>query len=99
MTNKIIFLIYDAAIDGEIEMLLESLQIDGYTRWEFVTGFGGKEKRHGSKVWPGMNSMRIIADSEEKIEALIREVKELRDKFAKPPALKLFKIPVEQIEL
>lgn len=99
MANKMIFLVYDAAIDIEIESLLESLQVDGYTRWENVKGFGGEEKRHGSKVWPGTNSMRIIVESEEKTEILIHKIKELRDKFAKPPALKLFKVPVEQIEL
>lgn len=99
MINKMIFLIYDKAIDLKIEQLLESLNIDGYTKWQDVEGFGGAEKRLGSKVWPGSNSMRIIVDDQEKTSLLIDKIKELRDGSAKPPALKLFKVPVEQIEL
>lgn len=99
MINKMIFLIYDKAIDMKIEKLLESLDIDGYTKWQDVEGYGGSEKRFGSKVWPGSNSMRIIVDDEQKTALLIKKIKELRDEFAKPPVLKLFKLPVEQIEL
>lgn len=97
--NKMVFLIYDAAIDAKIEQLLHNLGIDGYTKWQTVDGYGGREKRFGNKVWPGMNSLRLIVDEDQKIQSLVKELKELRAGSIKPPVLKLFKVPVEQIEL
>lgn len=97
--NKMIFLMYDSAIDVQIEKLLALLEVDGYTKWRSVDGYGGGQKRFGDKVWPGTNSMRMIVDDNDKTDRLIEKVKELRESFAKPPVLKLFKLPVEQVEL
>jgi len=96
---KMLFVIYATAIEPEVSALIEEMEIDGYTRWEKVQGMGGGEKRYGSRTWPGTNTMRLMVDEEEKISPFIDKLKELRDSFARPPALKIFKLPVEKCEL
>lgn len=96
---KMLFVIYASAIESEVTALVEEAGIDGYTRWEKVQGMGGGEKRYGSKTWPGTNTMRLIADEETKVNSFIDRLKELRDSFAKPPALKIFVLPIERCEL
>lgn len=96
---KMLFVIYASTIESEVTALVEELEIDGYTRWEKVQGMGGGEKRYGSKTWPGTNIMRLIADEEGKVNNFVNRLKELRDSFAKPPALKIFVLPIERSEL
>lgn len=96
---KMLFVIYATAIEPEITSLIEEMDIQGYTRWEKVQGMGSTGKRYGSKTWPGTNTMRLIADEEEKVLSFIEKVKELRTSFANPPALKVFMLPVERCEL
>ncbi len=79
--------------------MIEEIGIQGYTRWEKVQGMGSTGKRYGSKTWPGTNTIRIIADEGEKVTIFIDKLKELHNSYAKPPALKIFVLPVERCEL
>ena len=94
MKNKImVFIIYNRAIDEEMNDLMDSLDIKYYTKWTNVTGVGTKGPNFGDHVWPGLNNVLMIVIDEELREDISSAIKNLREKF---PAvgLKAFVLPV-----
>jgi len=61
---KLVFLVYNAAIDEDVMEALESLGIEEYTKWPRLTGKGKSSGPHlDSATWPGVNSALLIAET------------------------------------
>ena len=94
---KMVFIVYNIAINDEVMEILRAEKIEQYTRWERVTGVGKTSGPHlDTHVWPAVNSVLVVAVEEDKKNRLIEEIKELRKKIGKE-GIKAFVLPLEEI--
>lgn len=94
---KMIFIMYNIAINDEVMQILKGLEIKDYTRWEKATGYGKTSGPHlGTNVWPAVNSVIAVAVEDDKKDKLIEKVKETREKLGKE-GIKAFVLPLEEI--
>jgi hypothetical protein len=83
-----------------IMKILESTNIDYYTRWEQVKGKGhGTEPHLGTRSFPGTNAVLMIAFQEEQsLDNLIEAIKVANDQITRPDdRIRLFQMPLERI--
>ncbi len=94
---KMVFIMYNIAINDEVMEILKDVGIEDYTRWERVTGCGKISGSHlGTNIWPPVNSVLAIAVEDDKKDKLIEKIKEERKKLGKE-GLKAFVLPLEEI--
>jgi len=94
---KMVFIMYNIAINGEVMQILKDVEIEEYTRWERATGCGKTSSSHlGTNVWPAVNSVLAIALEDDKKDELIKQIKELRRKLGKE-GVKAFVLPIEEM--
>jgi nitrogen regulatory protein PII len=94
---KLVFIVYNAAIDEDVMEALARLGIEEYTKWPRLTGQGKTSGPHlDSAVWPGVNSALLIATDETEAQNLLKEVRSLKKKLAHE-GIKAFLFPLEEI--
>ncbi len=97
---KIAFIIYNGVYTPRVMEMLGALSIDYYTWWEDVKGKGhGTEPHLGTRSFPGMNSVLMIAFQEEAtLEKLVEKIMHLNGEIARPDdRIRLFQVPLERI--
>ena len=87
----------NSAIDSETMEVLEKCGVENYTKWTQAQGRGKTSGSHfGNEIWPGENSVIFCAIEDEKLEDLLKYIKDLRTKLGKA-GIKAFVWPLEQI--
>ncbi|MBI4193665.1 MAG: hypothetical protein HY526_01160 [Betaproteobacteria bacterium] len=97
---KMVFVVHNDFITGQVMELLKAAGIDYYTRWTQVTGKGpGTEPHLGSGSFASVNAMLMIAFREEApLEALIRGITAANAEIKRPDdRIRLFQVPLERI--
>jgi hypothetical protein len=97
---KIAFLVCNEVYSARIVELFAKTQIDYYTSWEQVKGKGhGTQPHLGTRSFPGMNVVFMIAFAEESpLTDLIQEIKLANEHIHRPDDLiRLFQVPLEKI--
>ena len=93
---KLVFIIYGNTIEPDVNETLEALGLQSYTQWREVFGKGTTSGPHlGDHVWPGVNSMLMVALDDNQLAPLMDAFRPLKERFAHE-GLKLFALPVEQ---
>ena len=94
---KMVMISYNSAINSEVMEVLKKCGIENYTRWTQVQGKGKASGSHfGSEVWPGENSVIFSAMEHEKVEDLLKYIKDLRRRLGRE-GIKAFVWPLEEI--
>ena len=94
---KMVFVMYNIAINDEVMEILKDVEIEDYTRWERTTGRGKASVPHlGTNVWPAVNSVLAVVVEDDKKGRLIEEIKKIRKKIGKE-GIKAFVLPVEEM--
>ena len=94
---KMIFIMYNIAINDEVMQILKGVEIEDYTRWERAIGCGKTSGPHlGNHIWPAVNSVLAVAVEDDKKNRLIEETKKMRQKLGKE-GIKAFVLPLEEI--
>ena len=94
---KMVFIMYNIAINDEVMEILKEVGIKDYTRWERTTGCGQTSGPHlGTHVWPPVNSVLAIAVEDDRKDKLIERIKEVRKKIGKE-GIKAFVLPLEEM--
>jgi hypothetical protein len=93
---RLLFIIVEASVEAKVTGALEALGCPGYTRFTGATGGGKHGRREGSAVWPGLNGLIMAGVPEERVPAVIEELKRLSDDRAGRLALKVFSAGVEE---
>ena len=93
---KAVMIVFNHGITEELDELLETNAIRGYTRWEQVQGRGSKsgEPHMGTHVWPGMNSALLAVVEDGKVESLLAGVRRI-DEVAGKQGIRAFVWSVE----
>ncbi len=88
-----VHIVYDRAIDEELDETLSALDIQYYTKWKDVSGVGRNDPHLGDHVWPGLNNVLMIVIDNEKKDILLERVRSLQSSFASV-GLRAFVVPV-----
>ena len=76
---KALFIACDQALYEEVQQVMTSLEIRGYTSWEEVMGCGSEtgDPHLGDAVWPILNSAIISITDDERCEKLLEALRAL----------------------
>jgi hypothetical protein len=94
---ELLIIVCSSTLQDEVDFLFEDLGIENYTHLPEATGAGGGGGiRLNDEVWPGKNSMYLVAvnsGQSERIKGWVRQyrTREIRE------GLKLFSLPVNEI--
>ena len=97
---KMAFVVCNEVYTARVMEILEKIGIDYYTRWEQVKGKGhGTEAHLGTRSFPGVNTMLMIAFTDQPaLETLIENIDETNKGIARPDdRIRLFQVPLERI--
>lgn len=94
---KAVMIIFNQANTERVEFMFDRMQIRGYTWWSEVKGRGTEtgEPRMGTHTWPEMNSAAMTIIPDDKVEALLENVKKL-DEVNKEVGIRAFVWNVEK---
>jgi len=76
----LMFIVYSNAVDEEMVETVKR-HADGYTKFPGMQGEGGSEPHLGSHVWPGVNNCMMVAADNKAVDAISRDVAELKEQF------------------
>lgn len=94
---EFLIIVCSATLQGEMTMLLERLDITGFTHLPQATGAGkGGGIRLNDEVWPGENSMYMLAVDKQQAAAVKDWVRRYRQESLRE-GLKLFSLPLNEI--
>ena len=76
---KALFIACDQALYEEVQQVMTSLEVRGYTSWEEVMGCGSEtgDPHLGDAVWPILNSAIISITDDERCEKLLEALRAL----------------------
>lgn len=73
---KLLFITYDADLDEEVMEMLNSLGVNGFTKWDRVLGKGkNSEPKMDDSVWPGFNCAVAAVISDDAQERILDDLK------------------------
>jgi hypothetical protein len=94
---KAVLIIHNAAIDEEVNEVLESVDIDCYTKFPNTVGKGRASEPHlNIDVWPGINCGTFVVTEEALAKELMEQVRLMREKWASV-GIKAFMWEIEDI--
>lgn len=95
---KAVFISYNQALTDRINVILDAQSVRGFTKWELTLGRGtfDGEPHYGTHAWPSMNSSILAIVEEEKVEPLMKALRETDDS-ARMQGLRAFVWNVEQM--
>lgn len=73
---KLLFITYDADLDDDVMEMLDSLGVNGFTKWDKVLGKGkNSEPKLDTSVWPGFNCAVAVVISDNDQERILEELR------------------------
>lgn len=97
---KLAFIVHNEYQTERVMQLLQTLQIDYYTRWDHTTGKGhGTEPHLGSGSYGSTNAVMMIAfEDETPLNALIDGIKSANTQIGRAAdRIRLFQVPLDRI--
>lgn len=93
---KAVLISHNQALSEEVEDILDSLDILGYTQWVEVNGRGSDtgEPHMGTHTWPSLNNVLLTVIPDEKVKGLLLKLSELNKKV-EDQGLRAFVLNVE----
>jgi nitrogen regulatory protein PII len=94
---KAVMISYNQSITEEVEEILQSLDIRGFTRWLNVQGQGTQkgDPRLGTHVWPSLNSVILTIVEDDKVELILNKVSNV-NKEAEEEGIRAFVWNIER---
>jgi hypothetical protein len=78
---KAVFIVYGQSLTEPIELLLNKLNIRGFTRWDEVQGRGSEtgEPHYGTHAWPSKNGCVLTIVDEQKVDDLLSSLRNINE--------------------
>ncbi|BBB31947.1 conserved hypothetical protein [Thermotomaculum hydrothermale] len=94
MDKVMLLAFFNNILDEEVNKVLKSLNVNGFSIIENVKGKGNTSGYHlGDNVFPDLNNTLIIVDSQKNIERIKSKLVDLKEKY-KEEGIKIFILPV-----
>jgi nitrogen regulatory protein PII len=76
---KAVFIPFNQAYEERLIVILDKLNIRGFTLWENVQGRGTKtgEPHYGNHAWPTLNSSILTIIPDERVDGLLEKINAL----------------------
>lgn len=76
---KAVFISYNQSITEEVQEILDSLSIRGYTQWIDIIGRGSDKgiMHEGTHVWPDLNNAHLTIVEDVKVPLLLEKLQVL----------------------
>ncbi|MDR2805717.1 MAG: hypothetical protein LBB85_08780, partial [Dysgonamonadaceae bacterium] len=76
---KAVFIPYNQAYKESLIVILDKINLRGFTMWDQVQGRGSVkgEPHYGNHAWPTMNSSILTVVPDDKVDELLRQIHEL----------------------
>lgn len=95
--EKMILIVYSAAIESKVMEVLSNQGVKTWTRINRIQGTGTHSAPHlDTHVWPGTNNAVFTAVKDEIRDAVLQGLKELKSHYTKE-GLKVFVMPLEEV--
>jgi hypothetical protein len=94
--QKLVFLIFNSALEPEVLGLLKGKCVSCYTRWDKVKGVGECGPHFYDDVWPAANIVIMCALDQEKKDTIAQGIKKIREEFPNE-GIKMLVLPFEEI--
>ena len=96
-TRQAVLIVHNAAIESDVNDILESVGIDGFTKFPNTLGKGNLSEPHlDSDVWPGVNCGTLVVTDEAKASQLMEQVHKIRERLG-TEGVKGFMWQIEQV--
>mgnify|MGYP001768574872 CR=1 FL=1 len=94
---KMVFIVYNEALDDEVMEVLGSCVMQNYTKLTGVFGKGVASGTHlGNDIWPGRNNILYVACEEAVGKKIIIAIKQIRQSLG-VEGIKAFLMPLEDL--
>ena len=87
--SKLAFVIVEEGAEPDVLRVLRELGLEHYTRFADVPGHGETGRKEGTAIFPGLNTLLLVALPGAQVEPLVRRLHEVRDSFIVTPGLKI----------
>ncbi|MGD8238076.1 MAG: hypothetical protein PVH68_05955 [Armatimonadota bacterium] len=94
---RLLFIIIDQSIEPDVLEVFEEHGVQLWTSWTDVHGAGRTGRKEGNPVWPGLNTIFLVALPEENVEPIVQGLHAARDSFPLTPGMRIFSVPAEQM--
>ena len=94
---KAVLIIHSVAIEKDVNVALESVGINCYTKFTNTLGKGEISQPHlNTDVWPGINYGTFVVTDQAKAEEIMANVRQMREKLG-AEGLKAFMWQIDDI--
>jgi hypothetical protein len=83
---KMLAIVCDMGLEERILAGLRRINVSGYTCVPNLLGLG----RTGRRVWPGSNSMILVAMPDDGVSSVLEMLRRLKGEYLRAPALHVF---------
>lgn len=91
---KMLFITYDAELDEDVMEMLESLGVNGFTKWDRVLGKGkNSEPKLDTSVWPGYNCALAVVVGDDDEARIIEELRKFSERL-EGKGVRAFALPI-----
>jgi len=94
---KAVFIVYGQSLTQPIELVLNKLDIRGFTRWEETHGRGSDqgEPHYGTHAWPSKNGTVLVIVEDHQVDGLLNALRHVNDQ-AEQQGLNAFVWQIEE---
>lgn len=89
-TRALLTIIYDSGVDERLMELVAAQGLDGWTRIEGAHGYGGREYKLDSPIWPGTNNVLLLAVTPEQAATLADAIRALQATYRREPGITIW---------
>lgn len=99
---KMLMIVFRSSLKDRVEELLQNCDVHAYTEIPETVGLGETGPAEGSSIWPGVNSVIMVALMDDHADRVGKEVKAFVEQgaqnksWAKPP-IRVFVWPCAQL--
>ena len=99
---KMLMIVFRSSLKGRVEELLQNCDVRAYTEIPETVGLGETGPAEGSSIWPGVNSVIMVALMDDHADRVGKEVKAFAEQGAKnksrpKPPIRVFVWPCAQM--
>jgi hypothetical protein len=87
---KMLAIVCDMGLEERILAGLRRINVSGYTCVPNLLGLGRTGRRDNDPVWPGSNSMILVAMPDEGVSSVLEMLRRLKGEYLRAPNLHVF---------
>lgn len=92
-THRLLTIAYDSGMDERLTEVLDTLELEGWTKTFGAHGFGGTGRKEDTPVWPGTVNIVTILLAETAVEQVVAAIRALQATYRRNPGITIWSQP------